>query len=299
MVLNATLTRLAVIVLCAVAAHLGTMAIRWISLRILTSPAHSDAKVRTLLGFATSAIVFAIYFGAFGFILSELGVSLTTYLASASVIGLAVSFGSQGIVQDVITGLTVVFSDLIDVGDLVDLGGQVGIVERIEMRFTVLINFMGARVFVPNRSIANVVNYADGYVRAYVDVRLPEDRSLSIKAEQAIAAIAISAFEQYPGILLLPPASEGVFQTRSGVEYVRTKFKIWPGQGAVLETATKSAIADKMRSFEPSYADWMITVHYRAEPVGESAGRGLPRPAVLHGRLPDEAGEDLLRAPEG
>ncbi len=281
--LNATLMRLAVIVLCAVAAHLATMAIRWVSLRILKSRSHSDAKLRTLVGFATSAIAFAIYFGAFGFILSELGVSLTTYFASASVIGLAVSFGSQGIVQDVITGLTVVFSDLIDVGDLVDLGGQVGIVERIGMRFTVLINFMGARVFVPNRSIANVVNYTDGYVRAYVDVRLPEDGSVSAEAAQAIVAIANAAFEQYPGIVLLPPESEGAFQTRSGAGYVRTKFKIWPGQGAVLETATKSAIAHEMRSFEPTYADWMVTVHYRAEPLGESAGRGLPRPAVLRG----------------
>jgi small conductance mechanosensitive channel len=144
-----------------------------------------------------------------------------------------------------------------------------------------LINFMGARVFVPNRSIANVVNYADGYVRAYVDVRLPEDHAVSTDAEQAIAAIANAAFEQYPGIVLLAPESEGVFQTRSGAEYVRTKFKIWPGQGAVLETATKSGIAQKMRSFEPTYADWMITVHYRAEPLGESTGRSLPRPAAL------------------
>lgn len=151
---------------------------RWLARRALRSRIGSDTKVATITGFASSSLIFAAYFGAIGFALHEMGVSLTTYLASASVIGLAVSFGSQGVVQDVITGLTVVFSDLLDVGDMVDIGGQVGIVERVHMRFTVLINFAGARVYIPNRSIANVINYQQGFIRAFLDVRLPGDRAL-------------------------------------------------------------------------------------------------------------------------
>src|SRR6056297_1201149 len=134
---EADLTRLLLIVAIAVGAHIATVAIRAASMQILRPTFHSQSKLVTISGFATSAIVFTIYFGAFGLLLAELGISLTTYLASASIIGLAVSFGSQGMVQDVITGLTVVFSDLIDVGDMVDIGGQVGIVESVGLRFTV------------------------------------------------------------------------------------------------------------------------------------------------------------------
>jgi small-conductance mechanosensitive channel len=82
------------------------------------------AKLRSVTSLVISALIFAIYFGAIGLIFTELGVSLTAYLASASVLGLAIGFGSQGLVQDVVTGLTLVFSDLVDVGDMVEIGGQ-------------------------------------------------------------------------------------------------------------------------------------------------------------------------------
>ena len=81
-------------------------------------------KVITLTRLVASAIIFFIYFLAVGFLLQELGVNLTTYLVSASVVGLAISFGSQGLVQDVVIGLTLVFSDTMDVGDLVEVTGS-------------------------------------------------------------------------------------------------------------------------------------------------------------------------------
>ena len=273
--------RLALIVSVAIGAHLVVLAVQALGRRVLRSSASSETKIHTVTGFFSSILVFAIYFGAVGFALKELGVSLTTYLASASVIGLAVSFGSQGVVQDVITGLTVVFSDLLDVGDMVDISGQAGIVESVGMRFTVLVSFSGARVFVPNRSIANVINYPDGFVRAYLDARLPHDARLHDDAERRLSEIAQAAYEQYPGILLLPPTIEGRAATGGGYDYLRVKFRVWPGQGAVIEGAVRSAAAQSLRDLDPGYADWMVTVTYRAEPWPGSARKRLPRPAVL------------------
>jgi len=281
-VLEPSVRRFAIIVGVAIAAHLATVAIRGASRRLLQSRLHSETKARTVTGFATSVVVFAIYFAAFGFALAELGISLTTYLASATVIGLAVSFGSQGVVQDVITGLTVVFSDLLDVGEMVDIGGQVGIVESVGMRFTVLVNFSGARVFVPNRSIGNVVNYPRGTIRAYMDVRLPTDAGPEV--DERLESLARSAYEQFPGILLLPPTMEGRSKARAGHDYVRIEFRIWPGQGAVLERAVASAITHAMRELDPGYADWMVTVHYRSEPASPDPKKRLPRPSALSSR---------------
>lgn len=274
-------TRLALIVGVAIAAHLVVLGVQALSRRLFRAPATSETKIHTVTGFVSSLLVFAIYFGAMGFALSELGVSLTTYLASASVIGLAVSFGSQGVVQDVITGLTVVFSDLLDVGDMVDIGGQAGIVESVGMRFTVLVNFSGARVFVPNRSIGNVINYPNGYIRAYVDARLPADPGSHDEAERRLTELVQAAYEQYPGILLLPPSVEGRRTTRGGYSFLRIKFRIWPGQGAVLENAVKASIAQSLKQLDAQYGDWMVTVSYRAEPLDQGAGKRLPRPAAL------------------
>ncbi len=278
---DSTLYRLILIVAIVFTAHLATVILRRVSSRLLRSRMKSEAKALTVTGFVTSVLIFGIYFGACGLLLSELGISLTTYLASASVIGLAVSFGSQGIVQDVITGLTVVFTDLIDVGDMVDLGGQIGIVENVGMRFTVLVNFAGARVFIPNRSIGNVISFPKGYIRAYMDVRLPSDPKIASDAEARIRTLALAAFEQYPGILLLPPTAEGRFETDHGAVFYRMKFRIWPGQGLLLEQQVKQSMVRELQAIDEKFADWMVTIHYRAEPFeGDGDGR-LPRPAAL------------------
>jgi len=87
-----------------------------------------NRKLRSIATVMTSALVFTLYFLVLGLIVEELfpNFEWTTYFASASVIALAIGFGSQGIVQDVVTGLTLIFSDLIDVGDLVEISGQAG-----------------------------------------------------------------------------------------------------------------------------------------------------------------------------
>jgi small conductance mechanosensitive channel len=150
--------RIIVILAIAGGAHVMVRLVRRLGQRVMASSVSSSiSKVRTVTSLSVSIAVFAMYFVAVGLVLKEFGISLTAYFASATIIGLAVGFGSQGLVQDVVNGLTVVFSDLFDVGDMVEIAGQTGIVQKIGIRFTVLNNFMGAEVFIPNRTIANVV----------------------------------------------------------------------------------------------------------------------------------------------
>jgi small conductance mechanosensitive channel len=86
--------------------------VRKLGQRVMVAlPGSSFAKVRKISSLLTSIVIFLLYFTAVGLVLREFGVSLTAYLASASVLGLAIGFGSQGLVQDVVTGLTLIFSD--------------------------------------------------------------------------------------------------------------------------------------------------------------------------------------------
>ena len=170
---QSALARIFLVLGVSAVAHLVAILIRNLTLTLgRRIELKSFTKARTIIQLISGVTIFGVYFGAFGMLLSEFGISLTAYLASASVIGLAVAFGSQSIVQDFITGLTVILSDLVHVDDMVEISGQTGIVKSIGMRFTVLQNAMGAEVYIPNRTLTSMINYPRGYVFCLVDINL-------------------------------------------------------------------------------------------------------------------------------
>ena len=109
----------------------------------------------------------------------------------------------------------------------------------------------------------------------------PKRRSHWPQVEERVGEIARAAYQQFPGILLLPPSFEAREETIAGDAYVRFKFRIWPGQGALLEQMVKSTVVPALKAIDDDYADWMVTVHYRAEPPEGAPDKRLPRPAVL------------------
>jgi small-conductance mechanosensitive channel len=266
-----TAIRILFIFIFALGSHLGVLLVRLLS-RFISTHLHGKAhpKWMTITSLGSSIMIFGLYFGALGMILRELGVSLTAYLASASVVGLAVGFGSQGLVQDVVMGLTLVFSDLIDVGEMVEIVGQTGIVRSIGMRFVVLENAFGAIVFIPNRTVSNVINYPKGYIRCIVDVLLSGNNETKNAVEKTVQEMMISAAEQYPGIQMAPPSIEGKIRTSTGKEIIRVKFRIWPGRGTSIETTFKQELLKYLRDIDVSYADWMINVEYEVEKLAKS-----------------------------
>lgn len=267
--------RVAALAGLAIGAHFVVVALRRVSRSLLSgSSDRRYRKLRSIATLATSITMFVLYFLTFGLILKEFGVSLTAYLASASVLGLAIGFGSQGIVQDVVTGLTFIFSDLVDVGDLVEISGQTGIVRSISMRFVELQNALGASVFIPNRTINNVINFPRGYVRCIVDVTLRGDETARDAAEQTSLTLMKSAHEQFAGILMTEPSTEGRQTLKSGKEFLRLKFRIWPNRGQPIETSFVQELTAELRRNDPDYQPWMIAVTYEVERRVSPTSRG-------------------------
>lgn len=229
-------------------------------------------KLATLVGLVVSGLTFAIYFLALGFVVGELTpLTLGQYLASATVLGLAVGFGTQGLVQDVVTGLTLIFSDTLEIGSLVEISGQTGWVERIGLRFTRLTNFHGQTVHIPNRNIATIGRFRTGYARAFLEVQIPTGA-----AEEAVVNAMVelaSAFRaQHAGVIVGEPRLYGVHDAgeASGWRYLRIRFRIWPGQGALVENALRQRAIARLRELDPDAQDWMVTVTYRVQtPPGE------------------------------
>ena len=269
-------TRLMLIVILAVLVHLAVKAIRSISEWVINkshaqkSPlgfVTQQPKFITLIQLVANGVTFIMYFFAMGLVLQELGVNLTGYLASASIVALAISFGSQGLVQDVVIGLTLIFSDTMDVGDMVEIAGTtvvVGRVEEIGLRFTTLRNFYNQIVFIPNRTIANVSRFPHGGVYAYADIQIPAGADRE-KAAQTAANVAMGMWRQFGAIILSEPAIGPVETAEGGGwDFLRVHFKIWPGQGSLIETTFRQQMVSSMKAFDANYADWQVPVTYRA-----------------------------------
>lgn len=98
-------------------------------------------------------------------ILGELGIEIGPILAAAGVVGLALGFGSQHLVQDVISGFFIILDDEIRVGDVVQTAGKSGMVEQVNLRLTVLRDFSGNVHYVRNGQIDIVTNMTKDYSR--------------------------------------------------------------------------------------------------------------------------------------
>ena len=256
--------RILLVIFLAMAAIFIVKAIRRLSQYLLTMKVDSNEtsqailtrrypKLATIITILVSAVTFAIYFVAVGMILREFKISLTTYFASATVIGLAVGFGLQGFVQDLVIGLTLIFSDAL------------GRVDSIGLRFTVLINLHGQRIIIPNRNIATISQFRGGCIRAYVDIQLPPEIDEQ-QMLQAIEAIARGMHNQHRSIILATPEIFGIRGARDGPwRYLRIKFKLWPGQTNIIEQTFKERVVLVLKKFYADYASWMITVTYKVE----------------------------------
>jgi len=269
--------KIAVIVCLAILAHFLVRMLRFLSDWLIRKSAAKKSPVGfvtqqpkfvTLTGLITSALTLIIYSVGLGFIVSVLGMNthqfIATYLATASVVGFAVGFGSQGLVQDVITGLTLIFTDTLEVGDTGEIAGYVGRVERVGLRFTELRNFFNQQVYLSNRNISNIARFPRGGVQAFVDVQIPRSGDRG-KIADVVKQVAHGMWEQFRAIILHEPEVSDVISAKPDArEFLRVKFKIWPGQGPLIETTFRQRVIDALKQVDPNYADWMVVTTYRA-----------------------------------
>lgn len=159
---------------------------------------------------------------------------------------------------------------------MVEISSQTGIVRAITMRFVELENALGAKVFIPNRTINNVINYPRGYVRCIVDITLSGDEKEKQKEERDSLSLMQAAYEQFPGILMTESSSEGRKKLTSGKEILRLKFRIWPNRGQPIETTFIQELTAHLKKTDSDYQTWMIAISYEVE----ERKQVVPRPTI-------------------
>jgi small conductance mechanosensitive channel len=127
-------------------------------------------RARTLGDIVRYVIVLAILAVASMTVLKELGIDIGPVLAAAGIVGLAVGFGAQSLVKDIISGFFILLEDQIRVGDVVNVADKGGLVEKVGLRTTVLRDLHGNVHYVPNGTIAVVTNMTKEYSRYVFDI---------------------------------------------------------------------------------------------------------------------------------
>lgn len=134
-----------------------------------------EQQTRTIAGLLYSVGASIIIAVAILTALPEFGFNVTPVEAAAGFASLAIGFGAQGLIKDVINGFFIVFEDQYVVGDLIQANGEIGRVEHITLRRTVLRNVSGAMVTIPNSLVGQVANLSRDWSQTFLDVTVPSD----------------------------------------------------------------------------------------------------------------------------
>jgi small conductance mechanosensitive channel len=129
-----------------------------------------SSRTRTLLNIIRNLVLVMLSVIVLFLVLSELGLDVAPLLAGAGVIGLAIGFGSQKLVQDIITGLFMLVGDTVRVGDVAEIAGKAGVVEAVSMRTVALRDYGGNVHTIPYSAIDVVTNYTKEYSYALFDI---------------------------------------------------------------------------------------------------------------------------------
>lgn len=129
-----------------------------------------SARVRTLLPMLRTALMITILIVVAFIFLTEIGVNVAPLIAGAGVVGIAIGFGSQTLVRDVITGIFLLFEDAVAVGDVVQVGGLSGVVEQLSIRSIKLRAQDGSLHIIPFSAVTTVTNMTRDFAFAVVDV---------------------------------------------------------------------------------------------------------------------------------
>ncbi|HAA6612235.1 TPA_asm: mechanosensitive ion channel protein, partial [Listeria monocytogenes] len=170
---------------------IGNKIIRSFFRKYRQQQAVSVGRADTLESLISNFYGYVLFF-TFAILLLQNFMDVTAIIASAGVASLAIAFGAQGLVSDVVTGFFILLERQLDVGDTITIGLVNGTVEALGLRTTLVRDFDGTLHFIPNRQIMVVSNHSRGNMRVMVDIQISphEDPEKAIKIIGEVCDIA-------------------------------------------------------------------------------------------------------------
>ncbi|MEO8564088.1 MAG: mechanosensitive ion channel family protein [bacterium] len=161
-------------------------------------------------------------------VVGQLGFNISPLIASAGVLGLAISFGSQSLARDFVTGFFLQLEHQFALGDVIRIGGVEGTVENITLRLVYLRDGSGALHIIPNGQIAQVTNLTRSWGRVAVDIEVPWRDADRAKDAVTRAAKELGEDAAWADALLDPPRVTGIEKLSGGAVTLRTVARVDP-----------------------------------------------------------------------
>ena len=196
----------AVLIIGLLLLKLGKIIIAKLAKRRSKSSRVNPQRSETFRSIITSVFSYIMFFILATVILRLFGVDVTSLLAAAGVVGIALAFGAQTLVKDLLSGLFIWGEGSIAVGDLVSINGLDGTVEAITIRTTSIRNYNGNVYCIPNGDIRTIANMSRGFKRAIVNVPCPYEENQErlvamVKEEMEIAAKEVDGIDAVPDVM--------------------------------------------------------------------------------------------------
>jgi small conductance mechanosensitive channel len=252
------------VVLVVLFAVIATRLIRWIAGRIsqrLTRRDDHDATVRSEAvkhGQAVASVISSVAIALLYVVVSvdvanQLGLPVGSLVAPAAVLGAALGFGAQRIVQDLLSGFFIITEKQYGFGDVVELtvnsgGTAVGTVEDVTLRVTKLRTGDGEMYTVPNGQIVKALNMSKDWARAVVDVPVPTSADLN-RVNDVLDGVAKAAMQDdgLPQLLLDEPSLMGVESIEVDTVNVRMVARTLPGKQFEVGRRLRALVAAELR----------------------------------------------------
>src|SRR4029077_14190350 len=190
-----------------------------------------EQPVKTLAGLLYSAGTAVIVVGAILTTLPEFGFNVTPIAAAAGLASLAIGFGAQHLVRDLINGFFIIIEDQFVVGEIVRIGTAIGRVEHLTLRRTVVRDVQGAVVSIPNGEVTQVANLSRDWGQVFVDISIPPESS----SDTALAALErvcaeLRADVSWSPVLVDGPRALGVESFGPAGATLRLQLRTVPGR---------------------------------------------------------------------
>lgn len=201
------------------------------------------ARASSISGVVGSTVTVIIWSIALITALGEIGIDLAPLIAGAGIAGIALGFGAQSLVKDCIAGLFMLIEDQYGIGDVVDLDGAAGTVERISLRTTVLRGVDGTVWHVPNGEVDRVGNRSQLWSVALLDVSVAYDADLAAAREVIITGVErVCARDDWVDEVIEPPRLLGVEALGADGITIRVTVKTQPGSQWALQRALREEL---------------------------------------------------------
>lgn len=236
-------------------------------------------RSRTLANVARNVILVLIALFAGATILAEIGVDTGPLLAGAGVVGLAIGFGSQTLVKDIITGMFILMGDTIRVGDVVDLGGKAGAVEGLSMRAVTLRDYNGNVHTIPYSSITTVTNMTKDFSYAVFDIPVAYKEDVD-RVMQVLRELEAQLHKEWPyrRLILEPLEMAGVDRFADSAVIIKARIKTRPAEQWRVQRELNRRIKHRFDELGIEIPFPHQTVYFGAD-SGHEAGAPHPVPS--------------------